>query len=57
MEAMAERVNGASGLQLILGTALASVHRPAKILLPMYGFFYVLLVASGEMGSISVFFL
>lgn len=37
MEAVTERTRSSSGLQLVVGTALASIHRPAKLLLPMYG--------------------
>ncbi|PSC76963.1 mechanosensitive ion channel isoform A [Micractinium conductrix] len=44
MESVAERTRRSSGLPLLMGTALAAVHRPAKLLLPTYGFFYTLLV-------------
>lgn len=37
MEAVAERTRNSSGLTLLIGTALASVYRPAKMLLPVYG--------------------
>lgn len=37
MEHVIERTRNSSGLDLIIGSALASVHRPAKLLLPLYG--------------------
>lgn len=37
MEAVTEKTRNASGLTLLIGTALASVYRPAKMLLPVYG--------------------
>ena len=37
MESVAERTRRSSGLPLLMGTALAAVHRPAKLLLPTYG--------------------
>lgn len=37
MEAVAEKTRNSSGLSLLVGTALASVYRPAKMLLPVYG--------------------
>ncbi|EFN57140.1 hypothetical protein CHLNCDRAFT_143472 [Chlorella variabilis] len=46
LEAVNERMRRSSGLELLFATALASVHRPALVLLPWYGFFYILLVAS-----------
>ena len=47
MEAVHERNRRSSGLDLLLGTALAAMHRPAAVLLPLYAAFYSLLVASG----------
>ncbi|KAL4435614.1 hypothetical protein ABPG77_002577 [Micractinium sp. CCAP 211/92] len=46
MEAVAEKTRNSSGLSLLVGTALASVYRPAKMLLPVYGGFYSLLVVT-----------
>lgn len=46
MEAVTEKTRNASGLTLLIGTALASVYRPAKMLLPVYGGFYSLLVVT-----------
>ncbi|EFN57141.1 hypothetical protein CHLNCDRAFT_143473 [Chlorella variabilis] len=46
LEAVNARVGRSNGLDVLVGTALASVHRPALVLLPWYGFFYILLVAS-----------
>ncbi|KAI7843449.1 hypothetical protein COHA_002927 [Chlorella ohadii] len=46
MEHVIERTRNSSGLDLVAGSALASVHRPAKLLLPLYGLFYCMLVVS-----------
>ncbi|KAI3434983.1 hypothetical protein D9Q98_003035 [Chlorella vulgaris] len=46
MDVVNERMRRSNGLDLLMGTALASVHRPALVLLPWYGFFYILLIAS-----------
>jgi len=51
MEEVTEKTQNANGLELVVGTALVAVHRPAKLLLPLYGFFYGLLVMSGERGE------
>ena len=47
MDAVQERTKQSSGLQLLIGTALAAVHKPAKVTLPYLGLSYSLLVISG----------
>lgn len=37
------------GLRLVLSTAAAAVHRPGRMLAPIYSLFYSLLVASGAL--------
>ena len=50
MEAVQERTKRSNGLEMLLGTALTAVHKPAKVTLPYLGLFYSLLVISGGCG-------